>query len=156
LRVKTKMAWIMIVDDDKDVRTLINNILSADGHRVIESDSGSDCLKKLEKGEIPDLILLDVMMPGMDGWDVSRKIKENENLTNIPICILTAKTSPMDTLMSLESGQADWHLNKPISIETLIETVDWMLDFKPGVENERKKELIQLVNELLGLQKDKQ
>jgi DNA-binding response OmpR family regulator len=71
------------------------------------------------------------MMPGMDGWETSRLIKSNEVLKDIPICMLTAKTSTMDALMSLESGHANWHLNKPINRKQLLDTVKWLLENPP-------------------------
>jgi CheY-like chemotaxis protein len=129
------MAMIMVVDDNNGVRTVTGMTLKADGHQVIESKGGEDCLNKLKKGSRPDLILLDVMMPFMDGWAVSHEIKLDKNLKNIPICMLTAKTTPLDELMSLESAHADWHLNKPVSIKKLIETIDWLLTPKQNNEN---------------------
>jgi CheY-like chemotaxis protein len=124
------MAKIMVVDDNQDVRSLLKNILQADGHEVVESYCGSDCLEKLREGERPNLILLDVMMPGMDGWEVSRRIKCNSYLEEIPICILTAKGTDLDFQTSLESARADWHLKKPISVKELIETIDVLLEYK--------------------------
>ena len=124
------MAKIMVVDDDSMIRNLVRMLLEEKGYEVMESENGLDCLEKLIEGERPDLILLDVMMPKMDGWEVSRRIKTNEVLKDIPICMLTAKTTTMDALMSLESAHADWHLNKPISKNILIQTVEWILSGK--------------------------
>lgn len=124
------MAKIMVVDDDPMIRNLVRMLLEEKGYEVMESENGLDCLEKLIEGERPDLILLDVMMPKMDGWEVSRRIKTNEVLKDIPICMLTAKTTTMDALMSLESAHADWHLNKPISKNILIQTVEWILSGK--------------------------
>jgi CheY-like chemotaxis protein len=78
----------------------------------------------------PNLILLDVMMPDMDGWAVSKIIKENQSLRDIIICMLTVKTKLMDALFSIESGQADWHLNKPISKKALLSTIEDLLHSK--------------------------
>jgi two-component system OmpR family response regulator len=122
------MARIMVVDDNPDVRMVTSMTLEADGHEVIESDNGLDCLAKLETGKKPDIILLDVMMPDLDGWAVANKIKVNEELKNISICMLTCKNTYDDALTSIDSAKADWHLNKPVSIKTLIKTVDWLLN----------------------------
>jgi CheY-like chemotaxis protein len=84
------MARISVVDDNSEVRKVIRMILEIDGHEVREFESGQDFLEKLGTGEWPDLILLDVMMPEIDGWAVSRKIK-TEIDRNIPICILTTR-----------------------------------------------------------------
>jgi CheY-like chemotaxis protein len=117
------MAVIMIVDDNSDVRMVVNKGLVAEGHHVIEAENGLDCLEKLGKLVFPDLILLDVMMPGMDGWEVGRRIKNDESLKNIPICMLTVKDSPEDVSMSIESVGAEWHLTKPVSIKKLNDIV---------------------------------
>jgi CheY-like chemotaxis protein len=63
----------------------------------------------------------------MDGWDVARKVKSDETLKDIIICMLTVKTSPDDILTSFESAKADWHVDKPVSIKKFIEIVDWLL-----------------------------
>ncbi len=122
------MAKIMVVDDNPEITEVIKMTLEVDGHSVTTATSGDECLKLLYSGEKPELILLDVMMPGLDGWEVSRKIRGNEKLKDIIICMLTAKTTTMDALMSLESAHANWHLNKPISRVKLIETVNWLLE----------------------------
>lgn len=126
------MAKILVVDDNGDVRRLVGLTMRADGHDVVESDGGGDCLEKLKSGLRPDLIILDVMMPGVDGWAVSRTIKIDENLKGIPVCILTAKSGDLDASMSLEHAKADVHLNKPISREKLVEAVGWLL-YNAGV-----------------------
>jgi CheY-like chemotaxis protein len=121
------MPQIMVVDDNPDVRELLSVLLRKNGHEVIESNNGWDCLNKLKGGARPDLILLDVMMPKLDGWAVSREVKEDENLRHTMICILTVKNSEVDFEMSLKYAHADWHLNKPVSKNNLIKVVNWLL-----------------------------
>lgn len=121
------MSRIMIVDDYEEIRSVISTTLERAGHEVLEAGSGQDCLSLLNRGEIPDLILLDVMMPELDGWEVARRIRNSSKYGNVLICMLTAKNSTMDALMSLESAHANWHLNKPISKKKLLETVEWLL-----------------------------
>jgi len=130
------LARIMVVDDEKDIRNVLKKVLETEGHTVIEAPTGRDCLEKLLDGERPDLIILDIMMPGMDGWEVSRLIKSNEVLKDILICILTVKNTTMDALMSLESAHADWHLNKPINTKQFISTVKWLLEKPRPSENQ--------------------
>jgi CheY-like chemotaxis protein len=121
------MAKIMVVDDEPDIRTIIRKVLENEGHEVTEAEDGEMCLKLLSEYESPDILFLDVMMPGMDGWDVARKVKADETLKDIIICMLTAKTSSDDILTSFESAKADWHVDKPVSIKKFVEIVDWLL-----------------------------
>ena len=88
----------MVVDDEQDVRLSVQQILEMSGYMVTQAENGRDCLVKLEK-ETPDLVVLDIMMPGMSGWDVAAKIKENPSWTNIPIVFLTAKGDEMSVGM---------------------------------------------------------
>ncbi|RMF89731.1 MAG: response regulator [Methanobacteriota archaeon] len=118
----------MVVDDSEEIRFIVRRILEEAGYSVSEAADGEECLQMLYQGEKPDLILLDVMMPKMDGWGLSRKIKQDPSLQHIPICMLTAKTSTMDALMSLESARANWHLNKPINRKQLLDTVRWLIE----------------------------
>ena len=79
---------ILIVDDEKQVANLLRDSLSREGFEVLTVNSGENCLRLAEE-EIPDLILLDVMMPGMDGGETARKLLENSKTENIPIIFLT-------------------------------------------------------------------
>jgi CheY-like chemotaxis protein len=125
------MVRIMIVDDNREVRGVIRATLEPRGYEIMEAESGEKCLDYLLSGEIPDLLLLDIMMPEMDGWEVTREIKKNPKLKSIIVCMLTAKNTTMDALYSLESAGANWHLNKPISKKQLVETVGWLLESPP-------------------------
>lgn len=124
------MIKIWVVDDESDIRRLLKTLLGRAGYDVLGVEDGGSCLKLLEKGEYPDLILLDVMMPGLDGWEVCKKIKRNHAFNSIPICILTAKTAPYDVAMSLNKAHANWHLNKPIEKEKLLDAVSWLTKHK--------------------------
>lgn len=120
----------MVVDDEPDIRYLVRKMLEREGYEIIEAKDGGECLEKLKK-ERPDLILLDVMMPGMFGWEVSRKIKENEATRSIPVAMLTVRSSEEDKVKSLEESLADWHISKPVDSKKLIETVKWLLEAPP-------------------------
>ncbi len=85
---------IMIVDDEEDIRTSVGQILEMSGFEIIKAENGNECIDKL-KENMPDLIVLDIMMPGMNGWDVAAKIKENPQWSSIPIVFLTAKGDEM-------------------------------------------------------------
>lgn len=122
------MVEILVVDDEPDVLYLIKRILERNGFSVIGAEDGESCLEML-KTERPDLIILDVMMPGLNGWQVSDKIKTDENLRDIPVIILTVRSEDADMQKSINS-KADAHLNKPINQSNLIETIKKLLKDK--------------------------
>ncbi|GBE18597.1 transcriptional regulatory protein AfsQ1 [archaeon BMS3Abin16] len=122
------MKQIWIVDDEADFRMLIQTMLKKEGFNVRQVESGEQCLELLDSGEVADLILLDVMMPGIDGWEVCRRIKKNRAISMVPVCMLTAKTKPYDVHVSLNKVNANWHLNKPVNKDKLLEAVNWLLE----------------------------
>jgi CheY-like chemotaxis protein len=90
------MRKILVVDDEKEIVELVENMLG-EKYRIIKAYSGEECIEKARK-EKPDLILLDIMMPVMDGWETLKKLKEDEKLKDIPVSMLTAlPLTPSDT-----------------------------------------------------------
>lgn len=120
------MSKIMVVDDDVKILGIVKEMLQREGFEVIVADSGGMCLEVLEN-EKPDLILMDVMMPEMDGWETVEKIKEDESNKDIRISMLTVKSASEDMIKSLDDVKADWHLTKPVNREKLMEAVDFLL-----------------------------
>jgi two-component system chemotaxis sensor kinase CheA len=116
----------MIVDDDDNLRAVLRSILEQEGYQVSEARSGIECLDHLKAGEKPDLILLDVMMPDMDGWETSRRIKEDKDLKDNVVAMLTVKSRDKDKIKSLGFATADWHIAKPIDKKGFIKTVKWI------------------------------
>ncbi|MFC1679022.1 two-component system response regulator [Elusimicrobiota bacterium] len=86
------MARILIADDELEFRALVASILESDGHEVVTVDRGDAVIEALLK-ESPDLMIMDVMMPGMDGFSVQSKISEHEDLRKIPVIVVTAQVS---------------------------------------------------------------
>jgi len=110
---------ILIVDDEPDILITISQMLKIKGYKVIEANDGKECLQILNKSNsIPDLILLDIMMPEISGWDVAAKIKENPEWKNIPIVFLTAKGDTMSIGMG-EMTSEDY-IVKPFDINNLM------------------------------------
>ena len=105
---------IMIVDDDELIRKVVTIYFGNRGHRVINAVSGQDCLDKMKQGE-PDALLLDVTMPGMDGWEVCRRIRE---FSAIPIIMLTARAQASDREMGVTVG-TNAYVTKPVSLKAL-------------------------------------
>ena len=113
--VQSNKKKILVVDDEKAIRTLLNINLSKEGYSVIEAEDGEEAIE-LAINKKPDLILLDVMLPKMDGLTVCKKIK---NTMNVPIVMVTAKDGELDKILGLELG-ADDYVTKPFSIRELI------------------------------------
>lgn len=112
---------ILIVDDEKDIVKMLDYNLSKEGFKTINAHTGEDALKSASR-EFPDLIILDLMLPGMDGLEVCKALKKDAKTANIPIIMLTAKTQESDKIVGLELG-ADDYITKPFSVRELIARV---------------------------------
>ena len=124
------MAKIMVVDDEADILYLVSKMLSNEGYEVIGANSGEEALEILEKTD-PDLILLDVMMPGISGWETSKQIKQNPRFGSVPIAMLTVKSTVEDRERSFQFAQSDAHIPKPIIRKKMMSTVQWLLKNAP-------------------------
>lgn len=114
------MTKILLVDDEPDIVEFLKYNLEQNGYDVIVGHDGLQALKKLS--ENPELIILDIMMPHLDGYEVYNKIRENKNFTDVPIIFLTAKSGETDEIKGLELGASDF-IQKPISPKKLIARV---------------------------------
>jgi DNA-binding response OmpR family regulator len=112
---------ILVVDDEVDLVETIRFPLESEGFTVLVSYNGEDALNQARK-ENPDLILLDIMLPKLDGYKVCRLLKFDERYRNIPILMLTAKTQEKDKTIGMETG-ADEYITKPFDIDELLEKV---------------------------------
>ncbi|HUG54089.1 MAG TPA: response regulator [Vicinamibacteria bacterium] len=117
---------ILVVDDDENILNLEKTILEQKGFDVTGAAGGAEALKVLE-GQVFDLVLLDVMMPEVDGFAVCRKIKEDPRLKEIPVIFLTAKGGGDALAEGFESG-AVMYINKPFTANTLLTIVNTMLE----------------------------
>ncbi len=120
------MAKIMVVDDEEGIRMTIGGTLRTEGHHVIFADSGEMCLEVL-KDEKPDLVLMDIMMPDLDGWETVQRMKEDESNKDIKISMLSVKSMRKDVEKSLADADADYHMSKPVSRAELLTTVGALL-----------------------------
>ena len=111
------MKKILLVDDEPDIVEFLKYNLEQNGYNVIVGHDGLQALKKLS--ENPDLIILDIMMPHLNGYEVYKKIRENKNFKDVPIIFLTAKSGETDEIKGLELGASDF-IQKPISPKKLI------------------------------------
>jgi two-component system alkaline phosphatase synthesis response regulator PhoP len=134
---------ILVVDDEEDILELLKYNLSREGYRVSCTTSGEKTLSLVET-ETPDLILLDLMLPGMDGLEVARQLKDKPNTKNVPIVMLTAKGEEADIVTGLELG-ADDYITKPFSPRILLARVRAVLRRK-GQESQDNASIIQIHN----------
>ena len=119
IQIKSIMAKkILIVDDEKDIISLLKYNLKAEGYDTISAMDGESAVK-LAINERPNLILLDIMLPGKDGYEVIRELRKNTTTEKIPVIFLTAKDSEFDEVLGLELG-ADDYIVKPIAIRKLL------------------------------------
>ena len=117
---------ILIVDDDENILSLERTILEQKGFEVTAAAGGGEALKLLA-GQVFDLVLLDVMMPEIDGFTVCRKIKEDPRLKDVPVIFLTAKGGGEALAEGFESG-AVMYINKPFTANKLLTIVNTMLE----------------------------
>lgn len=108
---------ILAIDDEKDILKLVQYNLEREGHQVLCAKSGEEGLE-LARAKKPDLILLDLMLPGMDGLEVCKVLRSNKETRHIPVLMLTAKSSEVDQVLGLELGASDY-ITKPFSVKVL-------------------------------------
>jgi CheY-like chemotaxis protein len=120
----------MIVDDEPDQIYTVKQILEefSDDYEVIGAESGSECLDLLRKKETPNIILLDIMMPGMSGWETLNKIKENSEWKDIPVVFLTARTDRI--AKNAGSFLGDDYIEKPFEVNDFIRRIERILEKK--------------------------
>jgi two-component system phosphate regulon response regulator PhoB len=119
------MSLALVVDDDLDIRELVGLVAQRAGCQVIEASSGAEALASLER-TVPDIVILDVAMPGISGLEVCQRLREAEATRDVPVLMLSAAARPVDHLAGLESG-ADLYLTKPFSPSALAEQIARLL-----------------------------
>ena len=128
---------ILIVDDEKSIRELLAFNLEKEGYKVIEADNGIDAVDRA-LNQKPDLILLDVMLPRMDGISVCKKLRYALNINTVPILMISAKDTESDKIVGLEMG-ADDYITKPFQIREVMARIK---------ANLRKAEITNINNEM--------
>jgi len=116
---------ILVIDDEDDILDLMGYNLSREGYRVNTARTGEEAFKRIRE-ESPDLIILDLMLPGIDGFDVCKQLKSNPRTASIPIVMLTAKTAEADQIAGLELGSDDY-VSKPFSPSVLLARIKAVL-----------------------------
>lgn len=139
---------VLVVDDEPDVLLLCRVNLEFEGYEVVEAADGQQAMEKVAE-HTPDVILLDVMMPRMDGWQVLSALKADETYRDIPVVMLTAKVQDADQIRGWSSGVAEY-ITKPFSPLSLSQVIRDVLANDPDEEERRRR----LILEKLQLMQD--
>lgn len=132
--------YILVVDDNKITTKLLRRYLEANGFEASEAYDGIDCLEKLNERK-PNAVVLDVMMPRMDGYETVKNIKENPETKDIPVVIVTALNDVANQLKSIEAGSDDF-LSKPIEEKLLVAKVNLLANLNINQTKANKMEAI--------------
>ncbi|MBU4173896.1 MAG: response regulator [Actinobacteria bacterium] len=146
---------ILVVDDDPTMVKLINVNLKLNNYSVVEATSGEQALNVLA-AETVDLIVLDIMMPGVDGWEVLKRIRSSRETEEMPVILVTAKTQDSDVIRGWELG-ADEYVIKPFNPLLLVEVIRMVLDrsYEERLERRKKqKEKLEVLRSLSQPKKD--
>lgn len=119
------MARILVVDDSPTETYKFREILERSGHQVLEAANGADGVA-VARSELPDLVLMDVVMPGLNGFQATRQLTKGADTAHIPIVIVTTKDQETDRVWGKRQGAKDY-LTKPVDEQLLLDTVDRML-----------------------------
>jgi two-component system response regulator VicR len=114
---------LVYIEDEPEMIDLVRLILSRKGYEVIGANGGREGLEIIRQ-KLPDLVLLDLMMPDMDGWDVYQQMKSAELTRDIPVIVITAKAQSIDKVLGLHIAKVDDYVSKPFSPQELVDRVE--------------------------------
>lgn len=114
------------MDDEEDVLFVVESMLKEEGYEIVSCMSGEECLERITK-EKPDMVLMDIMMPGLDGWATTERIKSDPKTKDIPVAMLTVRAAKEDKLRSFQKSKCDAYIVKPIDREELLKVTRWLL-----------------------------
>ncbi len=117
---------VVCIEDEPEMIDLVRLILGRKGFNVIGANGGIEGLETVQR-ERPDLVLLDMMMPDMDGWEVYQQMKADEELRSIPVVVVTAKAQSIDKVLGLHIAKVDDYITKPFGPQELLESVEKIL-----------------------------
>jgi two-component system, OmpR family, response regulator VicR len=124
--MKEKPKRILCIEDEAEMIELMRLILSRKGYQVSGAAGGQEGLEKV-RTEMPDLVLLDLMMPDMGGWEVYQQMKADDKMKDIPVIIVTAKAQSIDKVLGLYIAKVDDYIAKPFSPSELVDSVEHVL-----------------------------
>ncbi len=136
------MEKILVADDEQKIRKLVGGFLEKSGYAVVEAEDGDEAYRLFCENKDIDLMILDIMMPGLNGWEVCRKVRET---STVPVIMLTARSEEFDILTGYENG-ADDYVTKPFSPGVLVKRVEALLRrVSAGNAAQSEKEISELV-----------
>jgi two-component system response regulator VicR len=124
---ETGAKRVVCVEDEPEMIDLIRLILSRKGFEVLGANGGKEGLSMIKEHK-PDLVLLDLMMPDLDGWEVYQQMKADKETTDIPVIVVTAKAQSIDKVLGLHIAKVEDYISKPFSPQELIDSVDQVLN----------------------------
>ncbi len=127
--MENRVKKILCIEDEDEMIDLIRLILNRRGFEIYGANGGKDGLQRIRMDH-PDLVLLDLMMPEMDGWEVYQQMKADESTKNIPVIVVTAKAQAIDKVLGLHIAKVDDYITKPFSPQELLASVDHVLSLK--------------------------
>lgn len=142
---------VLVVDDEAPIMRLLRATLEADGYAVVTADRGTTALAVLNV-ERPDLVVLDVMMPDMDGFETLRRIRGESQAPQVPVIMLTARTGDIDKLQGFQSG-ADDYVTKPFNPNELLARISAVLRRSSGTSSVATNQVLRYSNLMIDLEK---
>ena len=133
---ETIAVRVVCVEDEPEMIELVSLILSKRGFEVIGANDGPEALATIAEIK-PDLVLLDLMMPDMDGWEVYQAMKADEEMRSIPVIVVTAKAQSIDKVLGLHIAKVDDYITKPFTPDELLASVAAVLSLDLSVTNSR-------------------
>jgi DNA-binding response OmpR family regulator len=132
---------ILVVDDDADIRQLVTELLRLSGYDVSTAGNGRQALDRLGAGPLPSLVLLDVQMPELDGWDALRTIRSRAETASLPVILCTVKSSAVDQITGWTLG-CDGYLVKPFAIADILAMVETVVGLDDAGRAERRADAL--------------
>jgi len=120
---------VLCIEDDQEMIDLIKLILERKGFQFVGAVGGREGLEAIAR-EKPDLVLLDIMMPDIDGWDVYRQMKANEEFKDLPVIVVTAKAQSIDKVLGLHIAKVDDYVTKPFGPKELLRSINKVLNLE--------------------------
>jgi two-component system, OmpR family, alkaline phosphatase synthesis response regulator PhoP len=132
---------VLVIDDEPGIIEIVEANLEGDGFEVISASNGKEGLEKIKR-EAPELVVLDVMMPEMDGWEVLRNLERDPETAGLPVIMLTAKAADEDYIYGLEEGAVEY-ITKPFLPQELVNRIKiTLMVLNPRMRDERRRNLI--------------